>query len=178
MVPLFFAGRAGFIAFAQIKDERQKQIGKALDPFEPVEIVAIRNRTRQLALDETFLQEKEWLKDFSIKIKNKSEKRISFLALQLEFPETTSTGDLMAFQMYYGAHPMRKPADYENEVPVSPGETLEMAVDVKRFDRLKKFIETRSSLDSLSRAVIRILAIHYDDGTTWSSGQPPKKKIQ
>lgn len=117
----------------------------------------------------------DWLKDFSVRIKNKSEKRIVFFSWELEFPETEATGNRMVFTMYYGVSPYRKPKDYENEGPIPAGETFELAIDQKKYERLKAFVGTRHTIDTLTRADIRILSIHYDDDTGWSAGSSTKR---
>lgn len=176
MIPLFFATRAVFIGFALNQDYSKKKIGRAFSFYrnEPVEILSVGDKERH-ALNETFEKETDWLKDFSVQIKNKSGKRIVFFSMQLEFPETEATGNRMVSLMYYGAIPYRKPEDYENEPPIPAGETFELAIDQKKYERLKAFIGTRHALDTLTRADIRIMSIHFDDDTGWSAGSSTKR---
>ena len=176
MVPLFFASRAAFMALALHQDYSKKQIGRASYRNEPVEIISISvGDKKQHAINETFEKETDWLKDFSVRIKNKSEKRIVFFSWGLEFPETEATGNRMIYMLYYGVSPYRKPKDYENEGPIPAGETFELAIDQKKYERLKAFVGTRHWLDGLTRAEIRILSIHYDDDTGWSAGSSTKR---
>ena len=105
-----------------------------------------------------------------MKIKNNSRKRIIYFAWQLEFPETATSGNVMAFQAAYGPSRFRKPTDYENQNPIAAGDAFEVGLTPKKFEQLKAFIGKRHSLKSLTKADIRILDIHYDDGTGWTSG--------
>jgi hypothetical protein len=104
MFPLFFLSRAVFMGLAQIKDQKEKKIGKAAYPNEPVEIVTIGNEKKRFSINENFEQETDWLKGFSMKVKNNSGKSIIYFSWQLEFPETGATGNMMGFPMYYGRH--------------------------------------------------------------------------
>ncbi|MGH9821075.1 MAG: hypothetical protein ACRD43_12995, partial [Pyrinomonadaceae bacterium] len=114
MVPLFFASRALFVGMAQVKDETRKQIGKAASRNEPFEITEVFDRGESHAIGETFSRpDKEWLHDFKFRVKNSSSKQIIFIGWQLEFPETTQTGNIMAVQSFYGPSPFRQPKDYE-----------------------------------------------------------------
>ncbi|MGH9819786.1 MAG: hypothetical protein ACRD43_06420, partial [Pyrinomonadaceae bacterium] len=70
------------------------------------------------------------------------------------------------------------PKDYENEGPIAPGDTIELNFTPKKFEQLKAFVEKRHLLQSLTRADIRIIAIHYSDGTGWDSGISTKRDPQ
>ncbi|MBX3290509.1 MAG: hypothetical protein KF855_14430 [Acidobacteria bacterium] len=175
MVPLFFVSRGIFIGIAQVRDQTQKRIGREFYRNEPVEVIDVRNHEKNVTINETFTQEADWLEGFTIKVKNNSGKAIVYFSWQLEFPETAATGNTMAFPMSYGKHKLRKPELYKEEHPVPPGEIFELTVDDKKYNRLKSFIETRHTLDSLRSVDIRILMIHYDDGTGWSAGTQQKR---
>jgi len=179
MVSLFFASRAVFVALAQIRDETQKRFGKAVSINEPFEITEVFDRGERHPIGETFSRnDKEWLQDFKFRLKNKSGKQIIYIGWQLEFPETAQSGSVMAYPSNYGPNQYRKPKDYEKEVPIAPGDTVELGYTPKDLVQLKAFVEKRHLLQSLTRADIRIIAIHYGDGTGWDSGITTKQDPQ
>ena len=62
MVPLFFVSRAVLVGLAQTKDERQKHIGKAFYPNEPVEILSVSETGERHSIGEAFFRNNaEWL---------------------------------------------------------------------------------------------------------------------
>ncbi len=183
MLPLFFVSRAVIVGFTQTKDKNEKEIKKFTFDNEPVEIVTLGNNQKSFKLDEKFNQETDWLKGFSLEFKNKSKKPITYLSIEVDFPETKSTGNIMSFPLSYGLSPMRM-GKKQDVKTIKSEETVKLELTERKFETLKSFIETRQLLDNLSRVDIRIVFVLFEDGTGWSSGhlvQPdpnnPKKFI-
>ena len=146
-----------------------KEVNKLTFENEPVEVISIGNNRSLFQFGEKFTQKSDWLKDFTIKFKNKSDKAITYLKIELDFPETKSSGNIMAFPLSYGISPISS-AKNDKEKPIQSGDDVELILSDTKFEALKTFIETRHPLNSLSKVDIRIVFILFDDGTAWSSG--------
>lgn len=170
LVPFYLLSREAFIAAAQARDSSKKEIKQASFPEEPVEIIEISNQENpKLKLGVKFEQTNNWLKDFSVKLKNNTNKRIAFLMMVMEFPETKKSGNEIAVPLTFGSNPL---LENKGEIIqlIQPGEIFELKVTEKKFNSLKNAFESRHSLDSLSLLVLRLDIIHFDDGTVWSGG--------
>ncbi|PYS87443.1 MAG: hypothetical protein DMF62_12475, partial [Acidobacteria bacterium] len=139
-------------------------------PEEPIEIIEFSNgQNPKIKVGEKFEQSNNWLKDFSVRLRNKTEKGITFLMLVIEFPETSKSGNEIAFPLTYGSNPLLPKKD-ELVRSIQPGEIYELKLTEKKYENLKKAVESRHVLDSLSRITVRLDIIHFDDGTVWSGG--------
>ena len=169
MIPLFFATKAVITVFTQTKNKDEKKVTKRFAPNEPIEIVNLGNSQKSFRLDEKIKQDKDWLKDFTIEVKNKSDKAISYMRIELDFPETASSGNIIAFPISYGVRPSLRVRDEKTEM-VESGKNIKLTLNEKQFGTLKSFIEKRQSLDNISEISIRIVFVLFDDGTGWSAG--------
>jgi hypothetical protein len=159
---------------APVSNDGRKRIGRYYYSNEVVRVLGFTRGTKQLAVDESFAATSDWLKDVTIRVKNNSLKRIKYLSMSLEFPETRRSGNIMSYTMSCGVSPMGGYVSVSGP-PVEPGETFEFRFDENEFSRLKKFIESRQPLDGLTRANIRISFIQYDDDTAWSGGSAMRR---
>lgn len=169
MIPLFFVTKVIITGFTQTQNKDVKQVNKLTFENEPIEVLNVKNKQTSWQLGETFVQKSDWLKDFSIVFKNNSAKSISYLKIDLDFPETKTTGNIMAYPLSYGSNSAISVKN-EKDTPIKSGENVELILTETNFEALKKFIETRHPLDSLTKMDIRIVFILFDDGTAWSSG--------
>lgn len=169
MIPTFFVARNIFVVFTQTKDQNERKIKKLTFDNEPVDVISLKNSQRVLDLDKKFTQNIDWLKDLTIKFKNKSDKAITYFKVELDFPETKASGNIMAFPLSYGFSPAASVKNKKVDA-IKPEEDFELTLDDKKLESLKEFIEKRHPLDSLSEIDLRIVFILFDDGTGWSSG--------
>lgn len=156
----------------QISPQKEKSVLKSRGPAnEPVEIVETKVRTKAAKLGEGFEDEDDWLRYVTIKIKNKSEKAITFLHIDFDFPETKAImGGTLVHQILLGKREdfeltLRQPSLY-----LKPNETIDISLD-KEFNAIKEAIEFKHpSIGSINQVVIRIGDIVFDDGILFSGG--------
>ncbi|HEY0658963.1 MAG TPA: hypothetical protein VGD05_10840, partial [Pyrinomonadaceae bacterium] len=134
-----------------------------------VEIVNMKNSQKSFNLDEKFKQETDWLKDFTMKFKNNSDKPITYMRVEIDFPETKSSGNIMSFPLSYGTSPLFA-IKKEVVTSIKPSENVELHFSEKQYNSLKTFIETRHLIDSLTKVDVRIVFVFFEDGTGWSTG--------
>lgn len=169
LAPVFLGSRAIFTAFSQSADINEKRIDRANEPDEPLEIASLKADGTNVELGQTFRRHGDWLKDFTVTYRNKSDRTIVGGTIYLSFPETTDTGNIMMHGISFGQP--RIQAAKDRSILVQPGETFTVIVNEKELTRLKAFLSRRQhSLDSLSKVELSAGFILFDDGTAWSAG--------
>jgi hypothetical protein len=134
---------------------------------EPLELEVI-HRGNAVKINEEFEGSADWVKNISVKLKNRTAKTITYILIDLDFPEAASIeGAIPQYQATLGNHP---------DIPIShpvlslgPGESTELSF-VEGLDRLKNLITQRLPIENLTKVEIRIHQVLFDDETLFSSG--------
>lgn len=170
MIPLFFAAKSVFTVFAQVKNKQEKIIKKVTFDNEPIEFLKLESDGKTVKPDEKFIQEDDWLKDFTIKFKNISGKPIVFVSIVILFPETGPNGLPMSYPLNYGVHPLSKIINKDKLRLLAPNNTAEVKLSDEDFKQLKQFLLSRNLLSDLTEVNFRITSVHFEDGTHWAGG--------
>lgn len=151
--------------------QEQEKTFEKLKPSrpEPVELVEIKTAKKAVKLGAKFHDSGNWLRGTTFKLRNSSSKDIVYVELDLNFPETASSGNEMSFPIKLGRRPGADNVASESLL-VKPGDELTIRLDEKRYERLAKFIETRQPISSINKAKIRFGFIIFNDGTAWGAG--------
>lgn len=137
---------------------------------EPVDIGDIKFRGGGRKFGERFEGGDAWLKDITLKVKNKSEKPVTYLRLDLTFPETRATGNVMLHQLYLG-HRSDIPSLLNNQpLLLMPDESLDISLS-SQFEEIKRMIEGRQPpVGNIGELVVRLGEVMFEDGTLYSGG--------
>lgn len=135
----------------------------------PVEISELKINGKAVNADEEFDGDTDWLQGLIFKLKNKSGKTITFIVLDLDFPETKAVGDgrVSQHQITLGRDPENKFERPPLHFP--PGETMEVPL-APEYNEIRTLLGRRLSLDSVTNVLVRLHQVMFDDGTVWSSG--------
>jgi hypothetical protein len=112
----------------------------------------------------------DWLKDLTIKIKNTSGKTITWMLVNLLFPEITKDGAIALHQIFLGVDPDAPFARPELRLP--PNETWEIPLN-GRHDDLKRLVNVIGSgalVESVSKLEVEFHAALFDDETRFEIG--------
>lgn len=175
---------ANRLSTAQEKPE-DKIIKHFQDPTRPVEIIDVKVKGKAIKLNEKINEDADdWLDDMSLTVKNISDKTITYIQLDLDFPETKSTGTLMRFILRYGKNPRALFTTNPLE-PLLPNQTATFHLSDQTLAGLKKFMETRQPLNRLKKVDLMLEQVFFEDGTWWFAGSlfrpdpnNPKKYIR
>lgn len=112
----------------------------------------------------------DWVKDLTIKIKNTSGKTITWMLVNLEFPEVTKDGAVALHQIFLGVDPDAPFA--RPELRLLPNQTLEISLNDKDDDlkRLIKVIGSGMPVESVSKLLVEFHAAYFDDDTRFQTG--------
>ncbi|HYG10614.1 MAG TPA: hypothetical protein VD835_11740 [Pyrinomonadaceae bacterium] len=135
---------------------------------EPVRIIGLHMGGKEVKFAEKFTGDDNWLKGAKFRLKNITGKKIVFIELDVNFPETRATGAEMSYRINLGQIPnLNHPA---TPLSVSSGEELEADINEKRYAALTKLIQERHSLSDITKAHIQVGFVVFDDATAWSAG--------
>jgi hypothetical protein len=140
---------------------------------EPIEITDIKVDGQSVSLDKKFTADDEWLRSLVFSVKNKSDKRILYASIRLQFPRPAGSKGLMALHdMYYGnwALQTRLPKPEDKVTGIAPGETVEMALSIQQYVDLKSLLDQTGFPPSIARTDISIAHIIFADDTMWYAG--------
>lgn len=112
----------------------------------------------------------DWLKDLTIKIKNTSGKTITWMLLNLHFPEVTKDGATALHQIFLGVDPdvpFSRP-----ELRLLPNQTLEIPLN-GIYDDIKHLVNVIGSgtpIQSVSKLLVEFHGALFDDETRFEAG--------
>lgn len=153
-----------------LPQSKHKTVDEVADPKEPIQNLGIKVAGRHVKLSEEFDNGDDWLKDVVLEIKNKSNKTIVYIEMDLAFFETQATGTVMLFPLRKGQRPWQPGDARFPALRLEPGGVTELPISGSTFDSLKKFLAHRHSLDGLKKATLRLETVVFDDRMAWAGG--------
>jgi hypothetical protein len=144
-----------------------KKIEEAFTINPQVRVTKLKVGSQEHHFDEDFEEADDWPKRVLVEVENISTKPIIYLAVNLKFPETRSSGNLMMYPIKFGIIPSHPQSPHAKALRLMPGEKLEISLD-KHYDDLKHFIGTRQPMNQIHRVQIEIGFIVFEDGVAWA----------
>ena len=117
----------------------------------------------------------DWLQNLEYTIKNRSDKRITYIHFEVLFPDTIATGDpLMVYrELFLGVDPKASGdlSRYGKPLLLNPGEVLTLTISPKHLEAMSGFLALRQyRLSDLTRVDVQVLDCFFEDGTKWTLG--------
>jgi hypothetical protein len=112
----------------------------------------------------------DWLKDFAISLKNTSGKTITYVQVNLHFPEVIRNGRTAMQQIYLGVDPDRMFS--RAELRLEPNESLEIPL-AARYDDIRTLVKAAGSgfpIENLSKVEVEFHAALFADETLFETG--------
>jgi hypothetical protein len=121
----------------------------------------------QQAFGRSFIANEEWIKEISFQVENTTEKPIVFLQINVNFPETRASGELMSYTKTFGQRPGSKLA----AVPIRlmPKEYLSVSLAAE-YDKMGRFLNSRHLITSINKVQLEVGFIVFEDKTAWTAG--------
>lgn len=162
----FSVRSSGINVYAQ----SEKKTIKLADTIKPqLKFTEIKVGQQNQKFDESFNADPDWVKNLSFKLESISNKPIVFLQVNVNFPETRSSGNLMSYGLTFGQRPGIKLNQQNNVMLLKAGETLEVNLD-KEKDKIYKFVNERQPIESIQKVELEIGFIIFEDKTAWTAG--------
>lgn len=154
--------------FSQQTGQVKNKVVEALYPPDaPVQVEELTVSGKFIKLGDKFEADESWLSHLSLKIKNKASKTVVRIKMDLFFPETKASGNMMAFPISFGQDPL---AGSGSPTRLTAGDATDISLSENEYARLKNFIERRHSVGSIHKVTLQINTIYFEDGTIWSYG--------
>jgi hypothetical protein len=150
---------------------------------DPIEITEIKVKGKERKAGEGFVEDGEWLNDTTFKLTNTYSKPITYLQLDVNFPEVTPKEHPEAtfqYQILLGRHPIYK--SERPELLIMPGDTIEVSL-ASCYEEMKGMIERVkerlndpvNSINSVNRIEFYLSEAAFSDGTLYSGGRMHKR---
>ena len=136
--------------------------------FKPqVRISKIKTGEIERQLKKEFEDSEDWLKRLSIEVESVAAKPIVYIELNLNFPETRASGNLMSFPIRVGVRPdLNVPRD-NKPFRLMPDENVTILV-ADQYDHLVQFVERRNPIRTIDKIQLEVGFIIFEDGTAWN----------
>lgn len=144
------------------------------DKLCPVRIRLIKTKKRTIRSNEEFSDDDDWLQGLSVRVKNYSDKTVTYVGLQLTFRKTDDqpTGLLAVFPLDYGFDPLwlepGDPVRNPTVKPIPPGEEAEIVLSDALHDELKAFLARTGYFPNHRRLDLDIAVAGFSDETMWN----------
>lgn len=155
-----------FDAHAQ-SDKKTVKLAKTIRP--QLKLTNLKVAQQDIKFGESFDAEADWVKNLSFKLENISDKKILYIRVNVNFPETRLTGYMMSYQVSFGQRPDSKLKQINPPMLLKPGEILEVSLD-KEKDRIYNFVGERQPIELIREVELEMGFILFEDRTAWSVG--------
>ena len=109
----YLAGLIAVNSIANVQAQSERKIVKLAYSSKPqLKFTEVKVGQQDRKFDESFNAEAEWVKSLSFKLENISNKPIVYLQVNVNFPETRSSGNLMSYGVSFGQRPGSKPKQH------------------------------------------------------------------
>lgn len=126
-------------------------------------------RSEQGISHEEFEGDSDWIKDLTLKLRNTSDKTITYIQVNLHFPEVTRNGRTALHQIFLGVDPDGR--FHREELRLAPHQTIEIPLSVRYVD-LKNLVEKGEgmSLANVTKLWVEFHSALFEDGTLFEVG--------
>lgn len=159
------------IRSGQSTDIAQKKINLLIRGREPIEISNLQVNGKTVNLNEPFIGEGEWLKDFTLIFKNTSDRKIRTITFFLTVLESKPIGPPPGMPFVYGTPRTAPKAENETIRLLFPEESDSVRIDAGLFENLKRIFAEREKLASRTTAELSVADVWFSDDTLWSWGR-------
>jgi len=166
-------GEAGMSsAVVQTKERVLKQ---SSFPEEPMKVVSVKAKGKNIEVGKKFLEESDWLKSLTIKLKNLSNKPIVFFEVSLNFPavEADPYGPApgYAHDLPYGRNPFSQASEPLGQKPIMPNETVEITLTEEDQETIALSLVQLGFNTDISYVRMLLRTVVFGDDTMWRAGQ-------
>ena len=166
IAPFCFASQGAFGIYAQ-NEQKIIKLAPSINPQLKFSEAKVGSQDRKFG--ESFNAEADWVKNLSFKLESIADKPIVYLQVNVNFPETRATGNLMSYGINFGQRPDSKFKQPNKPMLLKPSETLEVSLG-KEKDKITKFINERQPIESILKVELEIGMIIFEDKTAWNAG--------
>ena len=161
----------------------EKLIERKVLPREPLEVSDLRVKKVKVVPSQKFsamsLSEKaggpieDWLENLEFSLKNTTDRKITYILLEIQFPETEVNGPMMVNHLRIGIPPKAsgEQSKYYEPLDLNPENKFTYTLPARELKLMKEFLALRKfHLEDLNKAIIKIAYVIFYDGIMWFNG--------
>ena len=139
---------------------------------EPIKIMAVTNKIgRAIPLGKAHLDDDDWLRGLTIRVKNMSKKDILFVELELHFLRPEGSSDtITAFPVILGT-PLGLMAQTPSPVMLPPDENWHVSLSDEDYAKISQLLSNTGYPTSIKEVEIITREVVFADKTRWSEGR-------
>jgi hypothetical protein len=168
-IGIILAVSAWVPSLGRLQDPKKSIEKLAIFSNDPLEITRIKAANQTVRLRQELTATDDWLNGLEFTVKNVSGKGIVFIDLQLDFPDTKSSGSEMAYPIRLGERPGVISGTPPVVLPID-GEAI-LKLEGSKYEELVKFIGLRHPISALNKVIIDVRLVVFDDETGWALGK-------
>jgi hypothetical protein len=155
----------------------EKLLRLSSSPDMPIQIMKVKNKKRDLPLGKKFEDDDEWLRGFTITVRNDSGRDITYLGFAVLFPADTNqaasefsyTFDFMLWVSPQSKH-YKESRRLRPERIIRPDEKYDLTLSDEQYEHIQKALSSLG-YPSVRDVEIWLDEVGFDDGTSWMGGQ-------
>jgi len=164
-----------FASTVVLAQEKERVVKRTRWRNEIVEISQIKLKDKTPEIGKRFVANDDWLRDFSVQVKNISSQTIVALEIEISFPQdenglpeapATEILNYGIFPSPTGAKLNAKPS----EPPLQPGDRI--TLKLPSYERLQELLDYAGHSNNIREVTLRTGRIFLANGTMWNRGQP------
>jgi hypothetical protein len=154
---------------------QERLLEKQVHQKEPLRIKAIKGKKGDVLISKKFQDGNDWLNGLTFQLENISDKNITFVQLEVEFPRSDSVPPLV-FPLEYGTGLSPNDPIPANPVPpIRPGEDVVLSITDAHYEPLQGLLGDMKYSKSVKHAILDIRTVIFDDGVMWRAGRLMKR---
>jgi hypothetical protein len=154
-----------------IPQQPDRLIEQKSAPNEPLKIVAVANKRAKLKIGAKFRDDEEWLKGFTLEVRNSHAKSIKFVSIELLFPRRQGqTEPPVSTTLTYGEDPAGPLGSSAETKLLLPGESVNLRLTDTQHQNLCVILRNEKYDESIGQVRLRLEEVLFGDGTKWLAG--------
>jgi hypothetical protein len=140
--------------------------------LEPVRIVAVKTRNKDIELGRAFDEDDDWLDGFMVTVLNNYDKTVTAMTIHMVFRrDPGDTRPPMSMELHFGPSPIAREYLHRNPNKViKVGKTGDLRLTSENYKILKRDFEQTGYPNSIKRVELVITEVGFDDGSVFDSG--------
>jgi hypothetical protein len=162
------------VSSGKLQQNSERPKDKTVEVLSPsdahVSVIGLKVSGKSREVGTRFDDDEDWLGRLSLRIRNNTNKAIVGIQMDLFFPETKATGNMMAFPFWFGSDPMVNSQEATEPKRLDIANAVDVPFTESSYVGLKRFIERRHTIRDIHQVRLQIDTIYFEDGSIWSYG--------
>jgi hypothetical protein len=141
---------------------------------DPVKITLMKTRKGIVKPDKAFVDDDEWFKGLTIRLRNFSGKSITYISVELSFPgpETQRETPPLSYPISYGRiySDLNDPTLPGGFKPIAAGDKIDISLSDMHYNSIRSALEQIEYPSSVKKIRLRVEEVEFEDGMVWNAG--------